>query len=200
VLASEKWQKRMDTETTLELAGRVHSALELEGVRCIVIGAVALAAHGYVRSTEDVDLAIAVDPRALPELADTLRTALGDAQVELSLSDGNDPLGGVIDIEWPNKQGGPVQIVNFDNSPAGGFPALIHHATTSPFTFSAGSEGLLMSLEYLILSKLYAGGPKSRADVAELLARRKVDLARLQDLAQEYGLSEELRRVLQLQE
>lgn len=124
----------MDTQGALELAGRVNAALAAEGVMPLVIGAVALAAHGYVRGTEDVD--------------------------------------------------------------GGGFPALIRDATSSPFTFLGGQEGRLVSLEYLILSKLYAGGSKSRGDIEELLVRRKVDLTQLQGLAAKYGLEGGLSRVL----
>lgn len=63
-----------------------------------------------------------------------------------------------------------------------------------------GHEGRLVSLEYLILFKLYAGGSKSRGDIEELLARRKADLPLLRNLAQKYGLERELERVLDSEE
>jgi hypothetical protein len=80
---------------------------------------------------------------------------LDHAQVEVSLPDGNDPLGAVINVTRFGSEGSAlVQVVNFDNSPGGGFPARIHDAPSSPFAFSGGQEGRLVSLEYLVLSKL----------------------------------------------
>ncbi len=117
--------------------------------------------------------------------------------MEVSLPDGNHPLGGVINVTQSGDEGSAlVQVVNFDNSPGGGFPALIREATSLPFTFLGGQQGRLVSLEYLILSKLYAGGNKSRGDIEELLVRRKVDLDLLRSLAEKYGLEKELSRVL----
>lgn len=116
--------------------------------------------------------------------------------MEVSLPDGNDPLGGVINVTQSGDEGSAlVQVVNFDNSPGGGFPALIREATSLPFTFLGGQQGRLVSLEYLILSKL-CGREQSRGDIEELLVRRKVDLDLLRSLAEKYGLEKELSRVL----
>lgn len=59
---------------TLEAAERVAKTLERLGIETALIGAVALAVHGYVRATQDVDLATSVDlwrdlRRAADELA-----------------------------------------------------------------------------------------------------------------------------------
>ena len=48
-------------------------ALEREGVEYVLIGATALAAHGIVRATEDIDIIL----RATPENLERLRRALG---------------------------------------------------------------------------------------------------------------------------
>lgn len=47
-------------------------------------------------------------------------------RVELREPDGDDPLGGTIDVE--DESGGFVQVVNFDNSPSSGFPRVIRDA------------------------------------------------------------------------
>ncbi|HEU5064116.1 MAG TPA: hypothetical protein VFT79_13335 [Solirubrobacterales bacterium] len=60
-------------------------ALNAKGVRFVVIGGVAVGAHGYVRGTEDLDLVPDPDPenldlltRALTELESTLPTVADD--------------------------------------------------------------------------------------------------------------------------
>jgi len=65
-------------------------------------------AHRYVRHTEDIDLGVNIAVRDFVSLADRLRTAGFD--VALREPDGEDPLGGVIDVSGPF---GLVQIVNF---------------------------------------------------------------------------------------
>lgn len=185
----------MVTPSALQLAGEVNRALEGCGIQPFVIGAIALAAHGYIRGTEDVDLAIAVSPKQLQSLADHVTQQLSEVRVDVSLPDGADPLGGVINVE---RSGGQqlVQVINFDNAPGGGFPALVHNATYSTFSFGDALEGKLVSVEDLILFKLYAGGAKSTADILELLARRQADLPRLHELARKYRLDRQLKRIL----
>jgi hypothetical protein len=54
-------------------------ALNKHGVRFVVIGGVAVAAHGFVRGTEDLDLVPDSDPENLARLT----TALGDLESTL---------------------------------------------------------------------------------------------------------------------
>ena len=105
-----------DPEGTIRVAEEVARILESRGVGSVVIGAVALAAHGYVRFTDDLDLGINTDQGTLRQIADGLRTAGFD--VVLREPDGDDPLGGVIDVRTAF---GLVQIVNY----GGRFPAVI---------------------------------------------------------------------------
>jgi hypothetical protein len=53
---------RSREEKTLEVAERVAAILGSRGVPSAVIGAMALAVHGYVRATRDFDLATHVHP------------------------------------------------------------------------------------------------------------------------------------------
>lgn len=46
--------------------------LDAEGIRFVVIGGVAVGAHGYVRGTEDLDLVPDPDPANLDRLTDAL--------------------------------------------------------------------------------------------------------------------------------
>jgi hypothetical protein len=111
-------------QRTLEVASEVLAALRDQGLDAVVIGAMALAVHGYPRATEDLDLAIATAPRNLHTLAEALRRRGCD--VEVREPDAQDPLGGVVDIRASGAD--LVQVVNFDNPPASGFPRLVQDA------------------------------------------------------------------------
>jgi hypothetical protein len=102
-------------DEVIRAAEEVAGILESRGVGVVVIGAVALAAHGYVRFTEDIDLGVNTDLGTLGRVADSLRTV--GFEVELREPDGEDPLGGVVDVRGPF---GLVQIVNY----GGRFPAV----------------------------------------------------------------------------
>lgn len=162
--------------------------LRAEGVEPLLIGAAALAYHGYPRSTEDADFAVAISPNRLRELTSKLPDV-----AEYEAPSPTDPLGGVTTVI---RDGGKVQIVNFDNSPSGGFPALVKDALGRSVDKSHGVP--VPTLEDLILFKAYAGGFKSRLDVGELLVRTRPDLDELRQRADEYGLRKDLEYVLGL--
>lgn len=147
----------------------------------MVIGAAALAAHGYVRFTEDLDLGVNTDLGTLEKIADELRMAGFD--VELGEPDGQDPLGGVVDVRGPF---GLVQIVNY----GGRFPAVIDAGLAAADTVvRPGSRLRIVPLPHLVALKLYAGGMKSRADIVELLARNPdADLAAVRELCRSWRL------------
>lgn len=47
-----------DPDAVIRAAEEIADILESRGVESLVIGAVALAAHGYLRLTEDLDLSV----------------------------------------------------------------------------------------------------------------------------------------------
>jgi hypothetical protein len=61
-----------DPDEVIRAAEEVTGILESRGVGALVIGAVALAAHGYVRFTEDLDLGVNTDLGTLNQVADAL--------------------------------------------------------------------------------------------------------------------------------
>jgi hypothetical protein len=147
----------------LYAAEHVMRILETHRVDAVVIGAVALAAHGYVRLTQDLDLGVTADIETLRVVASALRAA--GYHAELREPDRQDPLGGVIDITGTF---GSLQIVSF----AARFPAVIEDALrTATEAVRPGSRLRIVPLPQLVALKLYAGGLKSKADVLELLAR-----------------------------
>ncbi len=168
-------------ESVLQAAERVAAVLEARGISAIVIGGVALAAHGYVRFTEDLDLGVSTDLVAFHLAA----RALGEDGFEVALRepDAEDPLGGVIDVTGPF---GLVQIVNY----GGKFPAVIEAAVAAAgMTVRPESRLRIAPLPHLIALKLYAGGMKSRADIVEVLARNpSADVAAIRDLCGQWQL------------
>jgi hypothetical protein len=147
----------------LQAAEKILAVLAQNHIDAVVIGAVALAAHHYVRQTEDLDLGVNADVPALRAVVRSLHEAGFDA--ELREPDGEDPLGGVIDVSGSF---GLVQIVSF----SGRFPAVIEDAVRlSTLVVREHSPLKIMPIPHLIALKLYAGGHKSKADIIELLVR-----------------------------
>jgi hypothetical protein len=183
-------------DPVLALGAAVVDAARARGVETIVIGAVALAAHGYSRATEDLDLAVAIDPARLKDLAEGLR--IRAYAVELRAPDPQDPLGGVIDVQ--DASGAKVQVVNFDNPPGGGFPELVRAALPHASELTPGSQLKVVDPIHLVAFKLYAGGPKSKLDILELLQNQPgLDRARLREVCASLRLHRELEEVLRLE-
>ena len=170
-----------DPDGVIAAAEKVSAILAAEGVDALVIGAIALAAHGYVRFTDDLDLGVNTDLRTLHLVAMALRTA--GFEVELREPDGADPLGGVVDVRGSF---GLVQIVNY----GGRFPAVIDGGIAVADTVvRPGSTLRIVPLPHLVALKLYAGGAKSRADIVELLSRNpEVDTAAIRTLCRGWRL------------
>lgn len=168
-------------ETLLDSAERVLALLKEHQTDALVIGAVALAAHHYVRFTEDLDLATNADSLTFRKIAAALRDE--NLDVELREPDLNDPLSGVIDI---SSDGGLIQLVNFGQT----FPAIIDDALKeADLTVRSDSPLRIVPLPHLVALKLYAGGLKSKADIVELLKRNPdADLNEIQSLCERYRL------------
>lgn len=181
--------------TTLQVAADVAEVVRGEGFDAVVIGAIALAVHGYPRATEDLDLAVALPLESLRRVAATLRNR--GYEVQLREPDAADPLGGVIDIQADDAD--LVQVVNFDNSPAAGFPSLVADALATAEPLTPGGALRVVDPYHLVAFKLYAGGAGSKLDILELLHRNPgLDMARLRALCAGYRLEADLDGVLSL--
>ena len=186
-----------DLAQTLDALDEVLEVLAEQGVDGVVIGAMALAVHHYPRETEDLDLAVATEPRLLREIAATLETR--GWEVAFREPDPQDPLGGVLDARAPGSE--LIQVINFFNPPASGFPRLVAEAIEKAVPLVSGRSPKVVDLQTLIAFKLYAGGPKSRLDILELIDRNpSLDIAALRERCVALRLSDELGRVLALAE
>lgn len=170
-----------DADSNLQAAERVARLLSENGVSAVVIGAVALAAHRYVRNTEDIDLGVDADLRKMRLLVDVLRD--DGFTAEFHEPDGDDPLAGVIDVSGPF---GLVQVISF----AGRFPAAIRDALAGEDSrIRPGSDLRLIPIPQLVALKLYSGGSKAKADIVELLRRNpEADLGEIRETCGRYRL------------
>ena len=170
-----------DAEANLHVAESVAAVLLEFQVDAVVIGAIALAAHHYVRYTEDIDLGINTDLARLRQITDALRAK--GFQAELRKPYDADPLSGVTDVTGAF---GLVQIVNFGQTFSAVIPDAVRDAN---LTVRPGSALKLVPLAHLVALKLYAGGLKSKADVAELLSRNpEADIDQIRRLCESYRL------------
>lgn len=115
--------------------------------------------------------------------------------VEVSAPDANDPLGGVLRVSAEGID--PIEIVNFCNPPAGGFPALVEIALRDAVPFREGEPLRVVTLPHLVVFKLYSGGRKAKNDVFELLNRNPdLDLNTLRELCKRFRMDRTLERWL----
>lgn len=179
-------------EKTIETARIIEAVLRRHSVECALIGAAAVAAHGYPRYTEDFDLATDADPFTSLKGAAADLVVLGYV-VEFNLPDRQDPLGGLIRVTGDDFA--QIDVVNFHNPYTAGF-TLGLEAVRGALAMQ-GSPFKVVSLPYLIALKLYAGGGKSMTDVIELVERRPdLDLIATREICRRHGLLEPLERVL----
>lgn len=172
---------RDDLQACFDEACKIAVLIENEGIEVLVIGAIAMAAHRYIRFTEDVDLAIVSSISGMKRLADLLEEH--GYSVLYHAPDLDDPLGGVINITCSH---GTVQIINFGER----FPAVIEDALASiPKSDGRDTALRVAPIPYLVVLKMYAGGWKSMTDIMELLKRNPdSDLEAIGTLCRKYRL------------
>jgi hypothetical protein len=155
------------------------SALADHGVDFIVVGGYAVAAHGHVRATKDIDICPEPTEENLQRLADALVALEAEA---IGLDEFT--TGGEFDLK-PDleglKMGGNwtlitehgrldlMQHLDGLGRDGGGWKELFPHAVTRNFL---GHECLFCGYEDLIKMKLAAGRPQDDIDVKSLKAAR----------------------------
>ena len=156
-------------DRTLDVATQIAAVLRDGGYPCAIIGAVALAVHGYPRATDDLDLGTLVrTAREWNEVAQRLRAR--GFEVHVAMPDAEDPLGGVITVNTADSD--PVQVVNYFNPWTGLAPC--GKAALDAAVHDVLPGLAVVDVPHLVALKLYAGGRKSALDVLELLARQGV--------------------------
>ncbi len=178
----------LDPDATLALAESVADAAQRLGIATALIGGAALAVHRYTRATQDIDLAVVIDPMSqLRALGQALDAA--GLQTRLRLPDDEDPLGGVL-VVWiatddADEPCDTVEVVNFHN------PACPrHHPARDAIARAQMLDGgplRCVVLADLIALKLDAGGMSDMADILQLLVRNpEADIKLIRAIAGPY--------------
>jgi hypothetical protein len=119
-----------------------------------LIGALAVAAHGYVRATEDVDFVSTADPKEI-------RARLAEAGIESRTRRGD-----VLEGDIPSVVHGTLDGVRFDVI----FPPVpIDWNRTVTLRLMKESLLRVVDLDTLVRLKLRAGGPQDLIDVVHLV-------------------------------
>jgi hypothetical protein len=177
---------------SLAVAARISAVLHREKIEHALIGSVALAVHGFVRATRDLDFAVLVTPTPrLAALEDALRRE--GYRVELSAPAPDDDLGGVLTVVGDDFD--PVQIVNFYNPPRAP-PAVVREAIASA-TAAADLPFPVVGLAHLVALKLSTAAFRDEVDVGDLLeARPDAPLDELREVCRRHGVADALERVV----
>lgn len=146
-------------------------------VAFVVVGGYAVAAHGFVRATKDVDICPDPDPDNLRRLAEALAEldaepiGLEEFAGEFDLEPDLEGLqaGGNWTLETKHGRLDVMQHIEGLGSDGGGWHELAAHAVTRKFL---GHECLFCSYEDLIKMKRAAGRPQDAIDVRSLKAAR----------------------------
>jgi hypothetical protein len=156
---------------------QIFGALQGAEVRYLVVGGMAVIAHGYVRTTKDIDLVVALDPDNLRRALKALTDIGYRPKVPVAASDFADPVKREI---WVREKGMVVfQLVSdrFRFEPLDIF-------VTEPFDFDAEYESAvwkqlnadvsvpIVGVRQLLEMKRAAARPQDLADIAELLSLR----------------------------
>ena len=156
--------------TSLESITR---ALDAAGVPFIVVGGLAVVAHGYGRQTQDLDIVIRLQPDAVRGAFDALSSLGYQPRVPVSAEGFADP---AQRARWIEDKG--MTVLNFHSDQHVGTPVDVF--VTEPFDFdeeyrlamveeiAPGAPVHILRLERLLRLKREAGRPQDLADIAEL--------------------------------
>lgn len=159
-----------------EVAARIARVLGDAG---IVVGGLAVSAHGHVRGTDDVDFVTKLDPREV-------RKRLGRVGIEARLERHDEDMG-----EPPWTLSGVLLGVRFDILP----PLVpIYWSRTIAAHLPNGTVVRVVDLEALLRLKIRSGGHKDLWDVAALLRVHPSHLETALQVAEAYGVGDELKR------
>lgn len=148
-------------------------ALNEAGVPFIVVGGLAVNAHGYGRATQDIDLVISLDPAAVRRAFQALASLGYGPRVPVTAEGFADP---AQRTRWMTEKG--MTVLNFHSDRHRETPVDVF--VTEPFDFdrehgmalveevAPGVPLRIVRLETLLRLKEDAGRPQDLADVAEL--------------------------------
>ena len=160
--------------TPHELAVRLASLLPEPNA---LIGALAVAAHGYIRATDDIDFVSTAEPKEI-------QARLAKAGIASKIRRGD-----VLEGDIPSVVYGRADGFRFDVL----FPPVpIDWSRTVVLPLSEGSRLRVVDLDALVRLKLRAGGPQDLIDVVHLVRLHSEIEERALALAEAYGVRDRL--------
>lgn len=164
-----------------DLLGTATRLVEVIGPEhCVIVGALAVAAHGYVRATVDVDLICRL---SLAEVVTRLR----GAGIEATLKKGD-----ILEGDFSCVKG------TLDDVPFDVLPPLVMLRWEQAETLSLeGRELKVVDLEALFRLKMRAGGPKDLIDAAMLALIHPEEKEKAVAAAAAYRLQDHFLRLLE---
>ena len=143
--------------------------------RCVLVGALAVAVHGYPRATDDVDLLTKLDLREAQKL-------LNSRGIETVMKRGD-----VLEGDFSCLQG-TLEGVRFDI-----LPEIVALQWDHALSLSLGGTVLrIVDLDGLLRLKLRAGGPQDLMDAAHLILQHPDRIASAREAARAYRLEDKL--------
>jgi len=144
----------------MTLLAETVASLSCHDLRCAMIGAAAMAAHGVARATMDVDLLLTGHRTLVSPVWDQLRGS--GVSVEVRRGDRDDPLVGVVRLRREGEL--PIDII------IGGASWQRRAVEDATAVDVLGATIPVASARDLILLKLFAGSPQDRWDIIRLLS------------------------------
>jgi hypothetical protein len=141
---------------------RVVAALNRAQVAYVIVGGLAVAAHGVVRATRDLDIVPDLAADNMTRLADVLTSLDGEHPIEGSLTGAN--LARSVSFKVPTRHG-DVQVLN--RMP--GIPTFSDlHGERTLVEIAPDTLAPICSLAHLRAMKRSSGRPRDLTDLAEL--------------------------------
>jgi hypothetical protein len=151
----------MSAEPTFE-PDRVVAALNAAQIDYVIVGGLAVGAHGVVRATRDLDLVAAADQRNMDRLADCLQALGGEHPIQGPLTGA--ALARPASFKVQTKHG-EVQVLN---RMAGAPPFAELQRDQILVEIASDAIAPVCSLAHLRAMKQAANRPRDRVDLAEL--------------------------------
>jgi hypothetical protein len=150
-------------------------ALDAAGVRYLIVGGLAVAAHGYVRFTADIDLVLDPAPAALRAAVEALRGLDYRPRAPVAIEEFADP---EKRARWMREKGLTVFSLFSDRHPATEIDLFVEppfgfesaYARAARFELAPGLQATFVGLADLLDMKRTAGRPQDRQDLEALLA------------------------------
>ena len=152
-------------------------ALDAAGVRYLVVGGLAVAAHGYVRFTADIDIVLDPAPAALRAAIEALRGLDYQPRAPVTIEEFADP---AKRARWTREKGLTVFSLFSDRHPATEIDLFVEppfdfesaYARAARFELAPGLQATFVGLADLLDMKRTAGRPQDQQDLEALLALR----------------------------